>query len=125
MPAPASRPGTLNLQPGDLVEIRSEKEIFCTLDRSQKLNGLAFQPEMRHFCEKRYKVFKRLERIIVESTGEKRNLRSPTVILEGVICDGTEHGGCDRSCYLFWREEWLRKVSPDGATAGGQDSQQS
>jgi len=120
LPTSAPQYGVLNLQPGELVEIRSEKEIFSTLDRNQKLNGLAFQREMSHFCGKRYRVFKRLTKIIVESTGEKRNIRSPTVLLEGVICDGTEHGGCDRSCFLFWREEWLRRVAPDSTMSGMQ-----
>jgi hypothetical protein len=34
-------------------------------------------------------------------------------ILDGVICNGTEDfGPCDRSCFFFWREEWLEKVDP-------------
>jgi hypothetical protein len=39
-------------------------------------------------------------------------LKSPTVFLEGVYCDGKRHNDCDRSCLLFWREAWLKRVEP-------------
>ena len=103
---------TLDLQPGELVEVLSEKEIFATLDREGKLKGLRFTTEMRMYCGKRFSVYKRVRKIIVESTGEMRTIRSPTVLLEGVICDGSAHSGCDKACFCFWREEWLRRVAP-------------
>lgn len=102
----------LNLQPGEWVEVRSVKEIFATLDAQGKLRGLHFIPEMVKFCGKRFKVYKRLEKIILEATGELRKIRTPTVLLEGVFCDGKAHGGCDRSCFCFWREAWLKRVTP-------------
>jgi hypothetical protein len=102
----------LNLQPGEWVEVRSVKEIFATLDKRGKLRGLQFTPEMVKFCGKRLRVYKKLDKIILEATGELRKIRSPTVLLEGVFCDGKAHAGCDRSCFCFWREEWLRRVSP-------------
>jgi len=104
----------LNLQPGELVEVRSIKEIFATLDDQGKLAGLRFNPEMARFCGRRFKVFKRLEKIITESTGELRRIKTPTVILEGKYCDGRSHGGCDRSCFCFWREAWLKRVDTSG-----------
>ena len=104
--------GALNLQPGELVEVRSEKEIFATLDGEGKFRGLRFTPEMRKYCGKRFRVYKRLEKIILEATGELRTIKTPTVILEGVFCDGSAHGGCDRSCFCFWREKWLKRVAP-------------
>ena len=100
----------LNLQLGDLVEVKSAKEIFATLDGQDKLRGLRFTPEMAKFCGRRFRVYKRLNKIIVEATGELRGIKTPTVLLEGVFCDGKAHAGCDRSCFCFWREEWLRKV---------------
>jgi len=102
----------LNLRPGDWVEVRSVEEIFSTLDAKEKLRGLRFTPEMQKFCGRRFKVYKKLERIILEATGELRTIKSPTFILEDVFCDGSAHGGCDRSCFCFWREEWLKKVEP-------------
>jgi hypothetical protein len=101
------------LKVGEWVEVRSAKEIFSTLDAHGKLRGLAFNPEMVKFCEKRFRVYKRLERIILESKGELRKVRTPTVMLEGVFCDGSSHGGCDRSCFCFWREPWLKRVTSE------------
>lgn len=99
-----------DFKPGEWVEVLSEKEIFDTLDSQGKLKGLRFPPEMGKFCGKRFKVYKRLDKILLETTGELRKIRTPTVILEGVFCDGSAHGGCDRSCFCFWREAWLKRV---------------
>jgi hypothetical protein len=108
----ASKTSTMDssLLPGDLVEVRSAGEIFATLDGQEKLRGLRFTPEMEEFCGKRFRVYKRLYKIILEATGELRSIKTPTVLLEGVFCDGKAHGGCDRSCFCFWREAWLKKV---------------
>jgi hypothetical protein len=103
---------TLNLQPGDWVEVRSVKEIFATLDAQGKLKGLRFTPEMEKFCGKQFKVYKLLGKIILEATGELRKIKTPTVLLEGSFCDGSAHANCDRSCFNFWREQWLKRVSP-------------
>jgi hypothetical protein len=67
-------------------------------------------PEMEKFCGKKFKVFKKVEIIKLESTGEVRKLRSPSVFLEGVYCNGERHEGCDRACFHFWREAWLKRI---------------
>jgi hypothetical protein len=100
----------LNLQPGDWVEVRSVKEIFATLDAQGKLKGLRFTPEMMKFCGKRLRVYKLLGKIILEATGELRKIKTPTVLLENSFCDGSAHAECDRSCFCFWREQWLKCV---------------
>jgi hypothetical protein len=102
---------SLGLTPGEWVEVKSVKEILATLDQHGKLKGLAFNREMAKFCGKRFKVYKRLEKIVLESTGELRRIKTPTVILEGVFCDGETHDNCDRSCFCFWREAWLQRVN--------------
>ena len=99
----------LNLNIGDYVEVRSAKEILATLDSKGKLRGLTFTPEMMKFCGRRFRVYKKLNRIILEATGELRQIKSPTVLLEGVFCDGQAHARCDRSCFCFWREKWLTR----------------
>lgn len=104
---------------GDLVEVRSAKEIFETLDSQGYHKGLPFTKEMMKYCGKRFKVRKRLHRIVLEATGELRTMKTPTVLLEGVICDGTAHGNCDRSCFCFWREVWLKPV--DSLQHGGKE----
>ena len=98
----------LNLQPGELVEVRSEEEILATLDKRGNFQGMTFLPEMRQFCGKKFRVFKRLERMIVEGKGMRRIKN--TVLLEGVICNGEAHWGCDRSCFCMWREVWLKRA---------------
>jgi hypothetical protein len=101
---------SLGLKPGEWVEVKSIRDIFDTLDEHGKLKGLAFNPEQAKFSGGRFKVYKRLENIILESTGERRRIKTPTVLLEGVFCDGEAHGKCDRSCFCFWRETWLRRI---------------
>jgi hypothetical protein len=109
--ADVSENNTLNLQPGEWVQVRSIDEIFATLNEEKKYKGLYFMPEMEKFCGQKFKVFKKVEVIKLESTGEVRRLRSPTVFLEGVYCKGERQDGCDRSCFHFWREVWLNRIS--------------
>jgi hypothetical protein len=99
----------LNLKPGELVEVKSEQEIAATLDANGRNRGLYFMGNMRTFCGKRYRVYKRLETILLESDGQLRKVKN-TVLLENVYCGGTEHYGCDRSCFHYWREAWLKRV---------------
>ena len=97
------------LQPGELVEVRSVEEILATLDRHRRHKGLLWMTGMRKYCGGQYRVYKRVERIALESNGELRNMKD-TVLLEGVLCDGREFGGCDRCCFHFWREAWLKRI---------------
>ncbi len=101
----------LDLQPGEWVQIKSESEIRDLLDSRGKTAGLAFMPEMWKLCGRRFKVFKRLDRFISEATGELRMTKN-TVLLEGVVCDGSAHLDCNRSCFLWWKEAWVRRVEP-------------
>jgi hypothetical protein len=100
----------VNLQPGDWVEVRTMREISLTLDHKGRNKGLYFMPEMEAFCGKEYRIFKKAEIIKLESTGEIRKLRSPAFFLEGVHCNGKFQGGCDRACFHFWRDIWLKKL---------------
>lgn len=95
---------------GEFVEVRPIKEILSTLDAQGKLRGLRFTPEMARYCGRKFKVYRKINKILLETTGELRKIRTPTFLLEDVFCDGSAHGGCDRSCFCFWRREWLRKV---------------
>ncbi len=101
----------LALQPGELVEVKSVDEILATLDGNRRHKGLLWMTGMQKYCGRRYRVHRRVQRIILESDGEMRNMRN-TVLLEGVLCDGREFGGCDRCCFHFWREVWLKRIQP-------------
>lgn len=109
-PKKSSTENHLYLNPGDWVQIKTEEEIRSTLDKDNKTKGLRFMPEMAKFCGGKFRVFKRVERITLEATGEMRSIRTPTYFLEGVFCDGEFSGGCQRSCFLFWKEDWLKPV---------------
>jgi hypothetical protein len=103
----------LGLQPEEWVEVRSEAEILATLDGQSKHRGLLFSVEMRRFCGRRFRVLKPVRKIFLEESKQTRVLKN-TVLLEGVHCDGTGFD-CDRSCFLFWREAWLRRADPPPA----------
>jgi len=100
----------LGIEPGEWVEVRPFEEIARTLDGARKHEGLYFMPEMQKFCGQKFRVFKRVATIKLESTAEVRHLRIPAVFLEGVYCNGERHQGCDRACFHYWREAWLKRI---------------
>ncbi len=111
----------LNLEPGDLVVVKSMEEVQKTLDSRGKTLGLYFMSNMEQFCGKEFRVLKKVKKIMLESTGEMRYIRSPTVFLEGVYCDGVSYQGCDRSCLHFWREAWLKRAKTDSGRISRSD----
>jgi hypothetical protein len=105
----------LGLEPGDMVEIRSQAEIEATLDAAGALRGLRFSAEMLPFCGTRARVLGRVERIIDEQTGRMLSLRD-CIMLDGVWCQGTYRALCRRKIYTYWREAWLRRADEPPAT---------
>ena len=100
----------LDLQPGELVEVKSKEEILETLDRTGHNRGLRFDVEMLKYCGRRARVQSRVSRIVDEKTGRMLRLPGDCIILEGVICTADYHQFCPRSIYPYWREIWLRRV---------------
>lgn len=105
----------LNLQPGDLVRVKSREEIIATLDKSHKNRGLSFDHEMARFCGKTARVRSRVSRLIEERNGEMVEIKSDCIILDGVVCPGDYHLFCTRSIYSYWREIWLERVDESEA----------
>ncbi len=98
------------LQAGDWVRVRTLEEIEATLNHWRQLRGCTFMPEMAKYCGTTQRVLKPMKRFV-----DERDLRakksSGIILLQGVMCQGTaEFGSCDRSCFLFWREEWFEKM---------------
>ena len=66
----------------------------------------------------------RLDKIIVDGTGEMRQLRN-TVCLEGSTCGcaymGFDMGGCSRCELTYWREIWLRRSDENSDPKASQD----
>lgn len=100
----------LNLQPGELVQVKSVDEIKATLDSLGRNRGLGLPPGMADYCGGTYRVAGRAEKIITEWSGQLRRI-SNTVILEGVTCDGMARRCCPRDCCHLWRESWLKRIS--------------
>jgi hypothetical protein len=104
---------TLDLQPGELVQVKTNQEILATLDRRSKNRGLLFDLEEVPYCGGTYKVLDRVERIINEKTGKMMQLPGDCIMLEGAICRSLysdRRAFCPRSIYSYWRETWLRRV---------------
>jgi hypothetical protein len=101
---------SLNLQPGEWIEIKPLASITKTLDEKAYNRGLYFTPAMGRLCGEQYRVERKPEKIIVDGTGEMRQLRN-TVFLEGSLCGCAcvAFGGCPRGEFAYWREIWLRR----------------
>jgi hypothetical protein len=105
----------LNLQPGELVRIKPYKQILGTIDYNNRNRGLYFDAEEVPYCGKTYRVQRRVTRIINEQTGKMREMKTPSVILDSVICESRYSECrlfCPRSIYALWREIWLDRVEP-------------
>jgi hypothetical protein len=118
---PAGQPTptcTLNLQPGELVRVKSYKEILDTLDTNGNNRGLSFDAEQAPYCGGTYRVRSLLDKFIDEKTGRLVRMKKPCIILEGVWCQSRYSKCrvcCPRSIYSWWHEIWLERV-PEGNT---------
>lgn len=109
-PVPAE---PLNLQPGDIVRVKSRDEIFRTLTPGRKTRGLWFDVEMEPFCGKICKVLARIDHIVDEKTGQMIKISSDCIILEDGVCTGCLSRNrlfCPRHIYAYWREAWLERI---------------
>jgi hypothetical protein len=109
----------VELKPGEVVEVRSAAEILATLDHDASAEAMPFMPEMLQHAGKRFTVSRRAEKICDTVSGgppASRRLRD-TVLLEDLRCDGSAHGGCQAGCRLYWKESWLRRVTPGSEPA--------
>lgn len=103
----------LNLQPGDLVRVKSYKEILATLNTKLKNRGMAFDADQVPYCGRVHRVKTRVDRFLNEKTGRIMSLKTPAVILEGVWCQACYSHlrmGCPRALHSWWREIWLERV---------------
>jgi hypothetical protein len=112
-PGQATPTSALNLQPGELVRVKSYKEILATLDTSNKNRGLFFDAEMVPYCGRIYRVLKRVNKIVDEKTGKMLIMKTVSIIMEGVWCQARYSNCrmfCPRSIYSLWREIWLERL---------------
>jgi hypothetical protein len=113
---------TLDLQPGELVRVKSYEEILSTLNARKRNRGMSFDKEMVPYCGGEYRVLKRVSRIINEQTGKMQEMKTPSIILDSVVCQSRyseKRLFCPRSIYNFWREIWLERVTESELASGG------
>jgi hypothetical protein len=109
-PSPTSNLPASSLKAGDMVRVRSREEIQATLNIWNELRGCGYLDGMWQYCDTVQRVLKPLERFLDEREFRMKRCKG-IVLLEGLTCEGIpEVGRCDRSCYFFWREEWLEKL---------------
>ena len=112
----------LNLAVGEWVQVRSLDEIRGTTNWRNFNRGMRFDPEMAQFCERRFRVARRVERIIDERTGRMRPMKSACIVFEGGVCSSDYSAKrlfCPRKIDTYFREIWLRRVDAPGVRAKG------
>lgn len=102
-----------SLKSGDIVRVKPQEEIQATLNRWNQLKGCAFMEEMWPYCGTTQQIYKRVEKFLDERDYLMKKCNG-IVLLKDIICEGTkDFGPCDRSCFIFWREEWLEKIDAE------------
>jgi len=108
----------LNLQPGELVRVKSHEEILQTITTANFNRGMRWDAELVPYCGGTYRVLKRVNQIIHEQTGKMQKMKTPCIILEDVTCQALYSAcrmNCPKAMYPYWREIWLERVSAAAA----------
>lgn len=99
----------LRLQPGQMVRVKSKREIESTLNRDLRNRGLSFSGDLLADCGGSYRAAASIHRAIHESTGEMLTMKNPSILLDGVHSTGGPLLIPQNE--YFWREIWL-EASP-------------
>lgn len=104
---------TLNLVAGERVVVQPLETIKQTLNERAQNRGLWFSPDMRLECGREKTVERRLEKIIVDGTGEMRRMKNTVYLTDSYCsCPHVAFGGCPRGEFVYWREIWLQRIEP-------------
>ena len=109
---------TLDLQPGELVRVKSHEEILRTVNAESKNRGMYWDAEMVPYCGGTYRVIKRVTKIVDENNGKMLEMKNPCIVLDSVMCQSRYSNCrmfCPRSIYSYWREIWLERVPAAGS----------
>jgi hypothetical protein len=107
----------LDIQPGELVKIKSYEKILGTLNTNNQNQGLSFDAEMVPYCGTVRRVLTRVERIIDDRSQKMIHIPSDCLLLEGTVCQskyGDERLFCPRTASAYWREIWVERVGDSG-----------
>lgn len=102
--------GDLELEKGELVQVKSKTELRSVLTPDGHTTGLSFEYEMLTRCGDVCEVAYPIEKIILETTGKMQRL-SNSVVLDRVTCEGLMRRNCPRANDLYWREAWLKRIA--------------
>jgi hypothetical protein len=118
----ATPSGMLNLQPGELVRVKSHDEILKTVDSSNRNRGMYWDAELVPYCGGTYRVLKCVTKIIDEKTAKMVQMKNPCIVLDTVVCQARYSPCrmlCPKSMYPYWREIWLERVAANGSGGSG------
>jgi hypothetical protein len=112
---------SLGVQPGDMVKVKSLDAVLDTVTEDLVNRGMGFHPEMVPYCDRSFRVGRRLRRLMNEKTGTILELKNECLVLEGAQCVGkfSKPLLCPRGMSPYWREIWLEPTQ--GSEAGGPD----
>jgi hypothetical protein len=102
--------GQLNLQPGEMVRIKTKEQIEATLNEDRLNRGMGFEEEMSRYCGRTARVQARVTKCLDEKTGRMLTMKNPCIVLDDVVCAGVYNASCPRQFIPFWREIWLDRV---------------
>jgi hypothetical protein len=109
--------GILDLQPGEWVVVKPLEDIRKTITVDGFNRGMRYDVEMAKYSGGRYRVQKRVSRLLDEKSGKLLVMKSPCIQLEQVFCRAEctpKRIGCPRAMNTYWREIWLER---DGGAA--------
>ena len=101
------------IKAGDIVKVKTKKEIKGMLDDKGKYKGCSFIGRMYEYCGNNYTVLKEVNYFYDEAKQKMCKCKN-IVLLEEVTCSGKQKlffESCDRSCFYFWHIDWLEKIS--------------
>jgi hypothetical protein len=105
----------LDLQPGELVQVKSHDDILQTVNARLRNRGLAYNSEMTPACGRTFRVAQRITHIIEEKSGRMVAMKNPCITLEGLYCQAlyTHYSLlCSRRVTPYFHEVWLRRAGP-------------
>src|SRR5438445_7696641 len=109
----------LNLQPGEMVRVKSHQEILKTVDARNRNRGMFWDAELVPYCGGTYRVLKRVTKLIDEKTRKMVVMKNPCIVLDSVVCQARYSDCrmlCPKSMYPYWREIWLERAEEKHAS---------
>jgi hypothetical protein len=77
---------SLELKPGEWVEVKSKEEIAKTITADGFNRGMRYDAEMLKYSGCRFRVQQRVDKIINEKNGKMSRMKTPCIQLENVFC---------------------------------------